>query len=149
MPFHFVSLIFCSHCYVEGFYTWMANCYFLQFLLLYLGREKRMCSLMRKVSLYVHLPDQKTTKFLLIWYTCMTGWFLSKSSAENLNIRKCLNGKLLFCWVYYTYESFLKIVTVQLLVYLMYICFQQKHRTYNDLSDYNFCSHTYYSGASL
>ena len=49
-------------------FVWL--CFFfvaiLQFLLLHLGTDKCMCSLMRKVSRYVHLPGWKTIKFPFI-----------------------------------------------------------------------------------
>ena len=81
----------------KGIYTSMANCRFLQVLLLHLGTYKWMCSLMRKVSLHVHLPCWKTIKFPLIWYIIY--WFSLKSFLKNLNLKKCLLS--FFCWVYY------------------------------------------------
>ena len=63
-------------------------CAILQLVLLHLGTDKWMCSFMRKVSLYFHLPGWETIKFSLIWYRIH--WFLLKSNMNNLNLKKCL-----------------------------------------------------------
>ena len=66
-----------------------ANLYrVLQFLLLHLGTDKWMCSLMRKVSICIHLPDWKTIKYPLIWYIIYL--FFIKSYMKNMNLKKCL-----------------------------------------------------------
>ena len=67
-------------------------CAILQFLLLHLGTDKLMCSLMCKIWRCVHLPDWnffwKTIKFPLIWY--IIDQFLLKTYMKNLNLKKCL-----------------------------------------------------------
>ena len=91
----------------KGIYTSMANCRFLQVLLLHLGTYKRMCSLMRKVSLHVNLPGWKTIKFPLIWYIIY--WFSWKSFLKNLNLKNCLLSFFAECTLCYFIFIYLSI----------------------------------------
>ena len=68
--------------------TFYIFCAILQFLLLHLGTDKWMCSLMRKVSICIHLPGWKTIKYPLIWYIIYL--FFIKSYMKNMNLKKCL-----------------------------------------------------------
>ena len=61
---------------------------FLQFLLLHLGTDKWMCSLMRNILLCDHLSSWKTIKFPLIWYI-IYGYFF-KSCMKDPNLKQCL-----------------------------------------------------------
>ena len=58
LQYHWISIVWLS-------YHFRA---ILQLLLLYLGTDKWMCSLMRNILLYDHLSGWKTIKFPLIWY---------------------------------------------------------------------------------
>ena len=60
----------------------------LQLLLLHLGADKRLCSLMRKISLYDLLPGWKTIKFPLIWYIIHI--YLFNIYINNFNLKRRL-----------------------------------------------------------
>ena len=84
----------------KGIYTSMANWAFLQLLLLHLGREKLLCSLMRKIYHQVFLTGWKKIKFALIWY--IIHWILLQFWMKNLNLKKCLLSFFAECISKYT-----------------------------------------------
>ena len=85
LKFDLLFPLLCGRAFTHQWHYWHIVHFLLQCLLLHLGREKWICSLMRKVYLYVTLTGWKEIKFPLIWYIIY--WIVLHSCMKNLNVK--------------------------------------------------------------